>query len=332
MESLEQQLNGAYAVPRHPAPASLRLDSNEGQAPSQALVTRALTGALDGLNQYPDCAQLEVSLAAEFGVSPNQVLLTAGADDAIQRVCRAWLEPGRTLVLPTPTFEMIERCGRATGASVVRVPWRQFDYPTQDVVAKIDDTAAVVAMVSPNNPTGGVASVQDLLAVSEATKNGVVMVDCAYAEFASVDLTQEALRLSNALVLRTFSKAFGLAGLRVGFVLGPEALIARLRCAGLPYPVSAPSIALATALRTALDTTQYVGRVRRQREELADLVTGLGMKAYRSEGNFVFLRTPRAIFWRDAMAGLGIRVQAWPGHPELGDALRVSVPGDTTTV
>ena len=328
MESIAQELNGPYVVPRHPAPASLRLDSNEGQAPSKELVIRALTGALDDLNQYPDCTQLEASLAAEFGVAPNQVLLTAGADDAIQRVCRAWLEPGRTLVLPTPTFEMIERCGRATGASVVRIPWANFEYPADEVIARIDDRTGVVAMVSPNNPTGGVASVQDLLAVSKATENGIVMVDCAYAEFAAVDLTRAALKLPNTLVLRTFSKAFGLAGLRVGFVLGPATLIASLKRTGLPYPVSGPSIALATALRADLDTTQYVERVRRQREELAELVTGLGMQAYRSEGNFVFVRTSRAIFWRDAMAGLGIRVRAWPGHPELGDALRISVPGE----
>ena len=119
----------------------------------------------------------------------------------------------------------------------------------------------------------------------------MIMVDCAYAEFADVDLTETALSLPNTLVFRTFSKAFGLAGLRLGYVLGDASWIGVLRRVGLPYPVSAPSIALAaTSLRRFEEREGFIQKVRSERAELREKFTRLGLHAEASQGNFVFLR------------------------------------------
>ena len=128
----------------------------------------------------------------------------------------------------------------------------------------------LVAMVSPNNPTGGWATSDDLIRVATAVPNAVVMVDAAYAEFGEDDLTETAITLANAVVLRTFSKALGLAGLRIGYAMGPEPIINAMRSAGLPYPVSLPSIVLAqTVFGRSGSPPAYVKAVVEERRMLA---------------------------------------------------------------
>ena len=138
-----------------------------------------------------------------------------------------------------------------------------------------------------------------------------------------------ALSLPNALVFRTAPKAYGLAGLRVGYVMGPAQWIGILRQVGLPYPVSAPSLAIADACLFAEETRDdYLTAVRGEREVLQGVLDTLGCRAAPSQGNFVFARTDRAVWWRDALAGQGIGIRAWPGDAALGDAIRITCPGD----
>ena len=261
----------AYKVPRAPHPIDLRLDGNEGIGPSTE-VLRALSGCnASTIRRYPSCAELEAEIAEFYGVAPDQVLITAGGDDAIQRLCRVFLGPGKELLLPAPTFEMIERFASWEQAVIRRIPWERPRYPTAEVVAAIDDATSLIAMVSPNNPTGGWATAHDLEVVAAAAPGALIMVDAAYAEFGSEDLTETALRLSNTVVLRTFSKALGLAGLRIGYALGKAEWIQAMRTAGLPYPVSQPSILVAQAsLQSERSRIPYIAKVAEEREALAE--------------------------------------------------------------
>lgn len=325
----------AYRPPAHPAPIDLPLAGNEGVAPPPALVAE-LARALDGeaLRRYPSAAALEAALAARLGLDPAQVYVTAGGDEAIDRVCRAYLAPGRAMVLPEPSFEMLPRYARLAGAELLEVDWPDGPYPTEAVLARLGpDPAAwrgVLTVVSPNNPTGAVARAADLARLSAAAPQALLLVDLAYAEFADEDLTAAALALPNAVVVRTLSKAWGLAGLRVGFALGAPALLAPLRAAGGPYSVAGPSLALGLAAleRVAEGSAGYVARVRREREALRALVHELGVDAPPSQGNFVLLRGVPAAWLRDACAALGIGVRAWFDRPRLAGCVRVTCPGD----
>lgn len=321
-----------YHVPRAAAPIDLHLDGNEGATPPASLYDCLPAAGTDPVRRYPDARALEADLAARLGVEPERVIVTAGADETIDRACRALLAPGRTLLLPSPTFEMIPRYAGLTGAEVRTVPWTGPRWPRAEVLAAIDDRTALVPVVTPNNPTGAVADLDDVRAVAEAAPHALVLLDHAYVEFADPthDLTARALALPNVLVVRTVSKAWGLAGLRVGYGVGHPEVVGWLRACGAPYPVSGPSLALASAaLRAGGDrVSAFVGRVRAEREALERLLVGLGAEVAPSQANFVFARVRDPSWLRDALAGFGIGVRVFPGRPDLDGAARITCPGD----
>ena len=315
-----------YRVPRHPAVTDLQLGGNEGAPPPQALAARMGAMAPEQLSQYPDPSALERRLAARHGLHDDQVLITAGGDEGLQRLCRAALAPGKRLVLPEPTFEMIRRFAESTGAEVIAVPFQVGGYPTERVIEACDDSTALIAVVTPNNPTGDVISADDLRRVAEAAPQALVMVDLAYTEFADEDLTQVALSLPNAIIFRTFSKARGLAGLRLGYALGAARWIRALRTAGLPYPASAPALALALAsLEEGADEPDVSVQVW-ARQQLESTLRSQRVSVNPSQGNFVFARGLDGAWWRDAMAGLGVQIRTWPDALDLADAVRISCP------
>lgn len=322
----------AYSVPRAGAPIDLHLDGNEGVAPPAAVLASFAAAGTDPLRRYPDAKGLEAVLAQRLGVPPERVIATAGGDDALERACRAVLAPGRELVLPVPTFEMLERFARMAGAEVVTVPWLSPRYPTDAVLAAVTGRTAAIAVVTPNNPTGAVATAADLARLSAAAPHALLLVDLAYVEFAdeALDLTAAALALPNAAVFRTLSKAWGLAGLRIGYAAGPADLIGWLRAVGLPYAVSRPAAHMAAARLAEGDQAirPFLDEVRRERAALSATLAECGAAPEPSQANFVFARHPAPEWLRDALAGLGIGIRIFPGKEHLGDALRVSCPGE----
>lgn len=327
------QLEGAaaYGVPRPLTPTDLALDGNEGPAPPAALLAELAHRDPALLRDYPRAAHraLEAQIAARRGLDPARVLVTAGGDDALDRACRSVLGPGRTLLFPSPSFEMLARYARLTGAEVREIPWPEGPYPTQRVLAAVDERTGMIAVVSPNNPTGAVARAEDLRRLCERAPHALVLLDLAYAEFAEQDALEPiALSLPNALVVRTLSKAYGLAGLRVGYALGPERVIAWMRAAGAPYPVAGPSLALAGAWleRAGPALERHVAHVRRARTRLASLLERLGSRPLPSQANFVLAHFAHARWVHEALAGLGIAVRRFPGRAGLEHALRISIP------
>lgn len=320
----------AYRTPVHGAPIDLHLDGNEGAVPPADLLRGLGDLGSEAMRRYPDARALEARLAERFGLDPSSVLVTAGGDDALERACRAVLTAGREMILPVPGFEMLGRFGRLAGAAVVTVPWAEGPYPLSEVLAAIAPATAAIAVVSPNNPTGAVATADDLRVIAEAAPGALLLVDLAYVEFADEDLTDVALSLPNAVVVRTLSKAWGMAGLRVGYALGPARVLAWMRAAGLPYAVARPSLALAGAWmdRGGEAMAAFVARVRNERDRLAALACTLGARTQPSQANFVLVRHSRIGWLRDGLAGLGIAVRTFPDHPDLADAARVTCPGD----
>lgn len=315
------------------AAIDLRLDGNEGIAPPADLLEALRAEGPGILACYPDATRLEAAWAERFGVEPARVLATAGADEALERTLRAFLGPGRDLLLPVPTFEMLPRYAALAGGEVVPVDWPGGAFPVDAVLARCTPRTAVIAVVSPNNPTGAVATARDLQRLSGAVPGAVLLVDLAYGEFADVDLTAEALALPNAIVARTLSKAWGLAGVRAGCAVGAAALIEELRAAGSPYSVSGPAVALATAwlARGGPAVAAVVERVRVERRDLAGMLGAAGLDVASSQGNFVFARcggAARAEALVTGLAARGIAVRGFAGRAGLADAVRISCPAD----
>ena len=190
----------------------------------------------------------------------------------------------------------------------------------------------MVALVSPNNPTGQILGGDVLEHIAAAAPGALIVLDHAYVEFADRDhdLTGVALELPNALVVRTLSKAWGLAGLRTGYAMGAPEVIAWLAAAGNPYAVAGPSAALAWhRLGMAQDdVAAFAARARTERALLAEALAAHGATPTPSQANFAFARHPDPVWVRDVMAGQGVAIRAWPGDAERADALRISCPGD----
>ena len=181
------------------------------------------------------------------------------------------------------------------------------------------------------NPTGDVATADDLRAMAEAAPDALVILDHAYVEFADADLTQVALNLPNVVILRTFSKAWGLAGCRVGYAIGPTQLIRPLRAAGSPFPVS--SLSLDTAMECLMQGTArrdaFVRRIRFERDALHQLLSNLNAAPRRSAGNFVFSELgPRSPEIRSALLGQGVLVRIIANGTGVPLGLRIALPGD----
>jgi len=316
-----------YVIDRPGVDTDLVLDFNESLASPPALDKAGLRMPV---NRYPDKRPLEEAVAARLGLDPERVIVTNGADDALERTVRAVAGPGRRAILTTPSYGMIRRFAVLAGAEVIEVPWWDGDWPVEEVCRLAGDETALVAVVSPSNPTGALVSPTAFLELLERLPRALILLDQAYVDFtdAENDLAPLALSHPNAVVIRTFSKAWGAAGLRVGCAAGDPRVIDWLHRVGLPFPVATPSIEAVLAAVPEGPDGARIDRVRVQRGELVELLDSLGAEALPSEASFVFARFGDAErVWR-GLGALGISVRAFPSRPDLDGWLRITLPGD----
>jgi histidinol-phosphate aminotransferase len=317
-----------YAGPLLTHEVDLDLSRNEGMRTSVDLVG-SVADPNDLIRRYPDTTDLRRRLAQFHGIPEDQVLVTAGGDDALFRCILARLGPDTTAVATTPTFEMIPVYAGQIRSRLVEIDWWEGPYPTAGIVAAARD-ADVVFVVSPNNPTGATVTGDELRTVAEAAR--LVVLDAAYAEFSDEDLTAIALDLDNTVIVRTLSKAYGLAGLRIGYLLGPPDLIAEMASYGSPYSVSSLSAAIALERLDRLDDLDdFVEEVRFERTRLADLLESVGVRCLPSQGNFVLAQVDNPGWVADACGALGVGVRRFAGRGALDQWIRITVPGDPSS-
>jgi histidinol-phosphate aminotransferase len=311
--------------------AALRLDKNEGRLPPG--FADAVADALsEDLSRYPDMDGLRNLLAERHAVDARQVLVTAGGDDALLRICLSHLRGGGEMILATPTFEMLARYATMAGGTVVNVPWDwtvDAPFPMEAMLACINARTRLIAVVSPNNPTGMVVTAADLQRLSEQAPDATLIVDLAYDEFANQNLHALATRLPNTVVVRTFSKAWGMAGLRVGYALAAPSLIERLAAHGNPYAVSRLSAGIVSrVLKSASDIGPYVEAVRSERTRLTQWLRSHGARVCSSEANFVLASFSQTSQVWQRLADNGISVRKFPADSPLAEWLRITLPGN----
>lgn len=324
--------SSAYSPPRLPGPIDLRLDANEG--PLHDIVRQVLReeAQSDNVRWYPSTSRVVKALAALHEVEESRVIVTAGGDELIERACRVMLQPGRNVVLATPTFEIFSRCATHMGAQVRQCSW-DGEFPQQAMLEAVDADTAMIVIVSPNNPTGEVVDFGVVERLARAAPNALIVLDLAYVEFADVDPTALAVRYDNLLVVRTFSKAFGLAGVRVGYGIASSRVVSALRSIGLPYSVSHHSLAIVEQLLPFRDVVakENAMRVTNERIDLTRLLKSVGCTCTQSQGNFVLARFPsrRAAEWVwRGLGSLGIAVRWFPTTKGLEACLRITCPGN----
>ena len=228
-------------------------------------------------------------MAAHLAVEAGELLLTNGVDEAIHLVCETFLELGHEAVIVVPTFAMYEISAAATGARVIPVPAAEnFRFPASDLLAHVTPRTRLIAVANPNNPTGAVADPADLLRVTQSAPQAAILVDEAYFEFYGKTLVPKWRDLPNLFVARTFSKAYGMAGLRVGALMGNAEHIAHVRKVSSPYNVNGIALAcLPAALADEDYVRDYVRQVRQGRNELEGVFRRWNIPYWPSEANFV---------------------------------------------
>ncbi len=319
------------AYRRPPVPdGALKLDANEGAYPPRDLAGAVAAGGAELLRRYPTIAGLERVLASRLNVADDRVIATAGAGDALDRACRAFLSPGREVVVPLPSFEMIDRYVRVAWGELTTIPWLTGAFPRDAFLEAAARNPAAIMLVSPNNPTGAALTGDDLAAVARAAPESLVVLDHAYVEYADEDLTAIGLEFPNVLVVRTLSKAWGLAGCRVGYAIGTPEVLGALRAAGPSYPLAAPSVAIALDQLARGDDAlhAHVSRIREERSQLREELEKLGLRPYPSQANFVLVDCDRdAAPLRAALDEHSVRVRDFPDRAGLEHCLRITLPG-----
>lgn len=287
----------AKNVPQYHPPLAgrkgLRLDFNEntiGCSPRVLARLRQLTA--DDLACYPEREKVEAHVAGSLGINRSELLLTNGVDEAIHLLCQTYLDADDEAVVVVPTYSMYRIYMAAAGANVIRVPaGKNFEFPVNDLLAHVSPRTRLIAIANPNNPTGSVASPENLLRIARGAPNAAVLIDEAYFEFHGATLLDQCGKHPNLFVARTFSKAYGLAGLRIGVLAGPAGQMSLLRRVCSPYNVNAVALAcLPEALADEPYLRRYVSEVREGRARLERMLADSGIQFWPSRGNFVLAR------------------------------------------
>lgn len=308
--------------------SGMRLDFNENTAGCSERVLRKLREIDPELiAKYPERVPAEAAVAKYLGRDSSEVLLTNGVDEGIHLLCQTYVEAGDEVLIVVPTFSMYEIYAMAAGAKVVTVQsGKDFEFPLAKVLASITPRTRLIAVANPNNPTGTVVDASVLLRIANAAPNAAMLVDEAYYEFYGKSLLGADLP-SNVFISRTFSKAFGMAGLRCGVLVGSAESMRMIRRVSSPYNVNAAAlVCLPEALADAAYVTSYVAQVRQSRSRLEQELASLGIRYWSSNANFVlfYLGEARQAFV-ESMKKRGILVRDRNSDPGCQGCVRITV-------
>jgi histidinol-phosphate aminotransferase len=311
----------------------VKLASNENPRGVGPRTRAAIERALGEVARYPDGNghELKVALSRRYGVDMAQVVLGNGSNDVLELVALAFLGPGRSAVYSQHAFAVYPLATQARGARGITVPAKDFGHDLEAMARAVDDETYVVWIANPNNPTGTLAASDELDAfVRRVPERVIVVIDEAYNEYLPADLRADTVkwlkRHPNLIVTRTFSKAYGLAGLRVGYALAQPGVADVMNRVRQPFNVN--SIALAAAA-AALEDMEFVAQSYAENlqglRQLREGATQLGLAFIPSYGNFLTVRVGKAQEIYKRLLRRGVIVRPVGGGYGLPEHLRVTV-------
>jgi histidinol-phosphate aminotransferase len=309
------------------APCRIDLSDNTNLFGVPPAARAVLANVVDSsVTRYPSLysGELKEAIARTFGIRPENVVTGCGSDDVLDSAIRAFCEAGDVVATSDPSFAMIPLFAKMNALEARLLPLQaDLDIDAQSLV---DAAARITYICSPNNPTGNLASAAAMDHVVERA-HGIVILDEAYADFARRPSVTHALNSGRVLVVRTLSKAYGLAGLRIGFAVGAEELVLEVEKSRGPYKVNRLAEEAATAaIASDQDWVQEkVLEVIGNRDRLSHELRRLGLTPLPSDANFVLVGVRNAHAVSEKMRANGVAVRPFAGLPMIGDALRISV-------
>ena len=309
--------------------SALRLDFNENTfAPSPRVMERLRSVTAEELTKYPERQAVERLVESHFGLQAGQVLLTNGVDEAIHLVCAAFLEEDDEALICTPTFFMYDVSVQMMTPHLKRVQAdATLEFPFEQFMAAITEKTKLILVASPNNPTGGVVSREHLLAIAAAAPQAVLMVDEAYYHFDGATTLADLATVPNLIVARTFSKAYGLAYLRIGMLAGGAELLSYVRKVCSPYNVNGVALScLPAAIADEEYLAWYVEQVRVGRERVMAGLSELGVPYFPSHANFVLMNIgAKHKELVRAMRGHGVLLRDRSADPGCDGFVRITI-------
>lgn len=311
-----------------------KLASNENPIGPSPLALAAIQSYLTDIHRYPDADTVDLSraIAGKLDVEPNQVLVTNGADELITLLSETFLEAGDEVIVPSPTFSEYEFGANLMGAAVVEVPLREdFRYEVSDILNAVTERTKLLYICSPNNPTGTYMSKPDLYTLMDKLPPHVLVIfDGAYSHFATADDYCDGIELVRQgypiVVMQTFSKIYGLAGIRVGYGIAAAAILRNIRQVKEPFNVNAlAQVGAAAAIQddAHLQATRDMNTLGRER--LYEALQELGLPFTRSMSNFVLAQLgPDAKTIYDKLMGKGV-ILRYAGAWNLPHHVRISI-------
>ncbi|HWG20434.1 MAG TPA: histidinol-phosphate transaminase [Terracidiphilus sp.] len=308
---------------------ALRLDFNENTIACSPAVREVLGRISAGdLTRYPEREPVEALVAGHLGAVPEQVVLTNGVDEAIHVLFQAFLDAGDEALLPVPTYTMYEVYASATDAQVVAVQaGDDLQFPFDRLAAAITPRTKVIAIANPNSPSGSVASREQIVELTRRAPQAIVLVDEAYFHFHGETVMDLVGVIPNLVVARTFSKAYGLAGLRIGVLAGDAEHMRWVRRVLSPYSVNSVALAcLPAALSDAGYLDWYAGEVLAARAAFEAALDRAGVRRWPSRANFVLVEIGKdhAEFVR-RMNAAGVLVRDRSSDPGCDGRVRITV-------
>jgi histidinol-phosphate aminotransferase len=308
---------------------ALRLDFNENTVACSPKVREVLGRISAGsLTRYPERQPVEGIVAAHLKLAPAQVALTNGVDEAIHVLFETFLDKGDELLLPVPTYTMYEVYASATDARVVTVlADGDLQFPFESLLAAITPRTKIIAIANPNSPSGSAATHAQLLKLAARAPQAVLLVDEAYFHFHGETVIDLVGKVPNLIVARTFSKAYGLAGLRLGLLAGPVELMRWIKRVLSPYSVNSLALAcLPPALEDTAYLDWYVGEVLAARAEFEAALDRVGIRRWASRANFVLVEigAQHKEFTR-LMSAAGVLVRDRSSDPGCDGRVRITI-------
>jgi histidinol-phosphate aminotransferase len=315
-----------YHSPLQVEGIDLRLDMNENTTGcSPRVLAKIKTMDARTLALYPSREHGEKLVAEFLRIAPSQTLLTNGADEAIDLLCRTYLERESEIIIVVPTFTMYEIFAQTADAKVVHVSTGpEFSFPVQKVMDAISPRTRLIVICNPNNPTGVAASRSGIMRVIEAAPDAAILLDEAYFDFSGQTLMDQVGKIPNLFIARTFSKAYGLAGMRLGVLVGDQEQMSMLRRVASPFNINAFAIeCLEEALADRQFVADYVAQVRASREWLQKQLEQLGLKCWPSQTNFLLCRfgdLKKTVLQTMRAHGIALR-----DRPDCEGCIRISI-------
>jgi histidinol-phosphate aminotransferase len=308
---------------------ALRLDFNENTfGSSPRVMERLRTVTAEGLSKYPEREPAERVVAKHFGLQAQQVLLTNGVDEAIHLMCCAFLEAEDEALIATPSFFMYDVSVQMMTPHLRKVQSdATLGFPFERFIAAITERTKLIIVASPNNPTGAVVSREHLLAIAAAAPQAVLMVDEAYYHFDGASVMDDLATVPNLIVARTFSKAYGLANLRIGMLAGDAELLKYVRKVSSPYNVNGVALdCLPVALADGEYVAWYSEQVQEGRERMMEGLRELGVPFFPSHANFVLMNIgPKHKDLVQAMRAHGVLLRDRSTDPGCDGFVRITI-------